>query len=222
LPLPEGRDDDVLIHVVHPEGRTITLSVCLSFRIDVVKAMVKAIENIPRYQQVLVFQNETLMDEDTLINRGVQVGSTMQLKLELSGGAKAPKAKGVKKDELLKQHRTAKQERAKVDFGNTVDTAVKELDRVMDDFYAGCETNSEKAFEILFDKLPLEYLEKAVEMSHFTNDEVVRQEGICKALFAPVIAPVQQKLDSLSGVVESTISSFMFSGMVRTHPPTRV
>ena len=84
-------EDDYQIFVKMPDSKTITLIVETSNTINNVKAVIKNLKGIPKYQQRLIFADQQLEDDHTLSFYNIQKDSTISLLLNMKGGGKAIK-----------------------------------------------------------------------------------------------------------------------------------
>ena len=71
----------MLIYVVTPDRKMITLTVRASDTIEAVKAKIEGTEGIPPDDQILTFAGKELDDERKVSDHGLNNGSTLELQL---------------------------------------------------------------------------------------------------------------------------------------------
>ena len=144
-------------------------------------------------------------------------------------------AKTIKKDKHTKQQtymQTAKQMAIKAveqQGGNKLATSTSQCDLHFLLFMQACDTNPDRAFEILMENATIASLAKASDKAKSTNNEQYRIEGICEAsikrtnitnitkkqtnnqaLFSQAMAPVTLIMDESSACIEGCTSIFRF------------
>ena len=71
----------MLIYVMTPDGKRITLTVKASDTIETVKAKIEDEEGIPPDDQILIFAGKELDDEHKVSDHGLKNGSTIEFQL---------------------------------------------------------------------------------------------------------------------------------------------
>ena len=87
-PSDSEADDDYIIYVKLPDGKTITLDVSASDTIGNVKAHIRGKEGSPSKHQRLIFASSDLENANTLSSYGIKDGDSLQLLIEGDGGGK--------------------------------------------------------------------------------------------------------------------------------------
>jgi ubiquitin len=213
----DDNNGEMEIYVKNPTGETITLNVEGSYKIDTIKALIKDKTKIPRNQQRLIFADGQLEDEKTLTHYGIDGGSTLALLLRVRGGGGRPG--GVKKGHLKKaSERAAELKAATLKKGKEVSAyaagldCVKQMDKILCDFFAVAEENHMKAFEdqaMLLDLKSLQgILDITVSSAGGTTD--FKLNRLARLLFGKQMQEVIDLSISFSSIIESAEGSMQW------------